>query len=363
MKQSVSKGERVAWAASRCTLDLGCRYTYGMSRIIRGQSEVPTPPLREAERSARQRDESESLVSRAQREVHKEESAETLHIAPIGKPITLRMIAKWMRAGEKFSCLTCYDATTARWLQQAGVPVLLVGDTAAEMILGLPGTIHAPLEFLITLTSAVKRGAPNCLVIADMPFMSYQADDAEGLRNAARFMTEGTADAVKLEVDASFAPLVEKMARAGVPVVAHIGARPQQAKLLGGYGAAGKVAEEAERILADALAMEQAGAVMLLVEACPNEVSERIIQETGGRIPLIGCGGGPACHGQIVVLQDLLGLTIWQPAFAQPVVRLGDTLIAAAQQWIENVRAGRLGEHPYSMSPEERKRFAGDGRS
>ena len=277
---------------------------------------------------------------------------------PIDKPITLRTIAKWVASGEKFASLTCYDATTARWLQQAGVPVLLVGDTAAEMILGHQSTIHAPLDFLIMLTAAVKRGAPNCFVIADMPFMSYQASDGEGLRNAGRFMTEGAADAVKLEVDRTFARLVEKMARAGVPVVAHIGARPQQSKLHGGYGSVGRTAEEAQRMVDDAIMMEKAGAVMLLIEACPNEVSQRITEMT--KIPLIGCGGGPACHGQIVVLQDLLGLTSWQPSFAQPVTNLGENLIAAAHKWIENVRAsdrGGLGEHPYKMSDAERKQF------
>ncbi len=278
-----------------------------------------------------------------------------LAIDPITKPVTLRTIAKMAQASEKFACLTCYDFTTARWLQQAGVPVLLVGDTAAEMILGLPGTIHAPLDFLLTLTAAVKRGAPNCLVIGDMPFMSYQADDAEGLRNAGRFLTEGMADAVKLEVDRTYAPLVEKMARAGVPVVAHIGAKPQQSKMRGGYGSVGRNADEAKQMVADAIAMEKAGAVMLLIEACPNEVSQRIIETT--TIPLIGCGGGPACHGQIVVLQDILGLTAWQPPFAQPVAQTGETLTHAAQKWIRNVRENELGEHPYVMSPEERRRF------
>ena len=271
------------------------------------------------------------------------------------KPITLRTIARWVQQKEKFACLTCYDATTARWLGRAGVPVLLVGDTAAEMILGFADTIHAPLDFLIMLTAAVKRGAPGCFVIGDMPFLSYQADDAEGVRNAGRFMTDGNADAVKLEVDRSFAVLIEKMARAGIPVIAHTGARPQQMKLRGGYGSAGRTAQEAHDMVADAVAMEQAGAVMLLVEACPNEVSQRIVEKT--RIPLIGCGGGPACHGQIVVLQDLLGLTEWQPSFAQPTVGFGPPLIDAAQKWIEKVRTGNLGEHPYKMIDAERERF------
>jgi 3-methyl-2-oxobutanoate hydroxymethyltransferase len=168
-------------------------------------------------------------------------------------------------------------------------------------------------------------------------------------------MTEGTADAVKLEVDQSFAGLVEKMARAGVPVVAHIGARPQQAKVRGGYGSVGRSAEDAQRMVDDAIALEKAGAVMLLIEACPNEVSQRIVERTS--IPLIGCGGGGACHGQIVVLQDLLGLSPWQPSFAQPIVQHGKSLVSAAQKWIKMVRANELGEHPYRMTDEERSRF------
>ena len=271
------------------------------------------------------------------------------------RPVTLRTIARIVERGEKFACLTCYDATTARWLERAGVPVLLVGDTAAEMILGLPGTIYAPLDFLITITAAVKRGAPNTLVMADMPFMSYQADDAEGVRNAGRFMTEGLADCVKLEVDRSFATLVEKMARAGVPVIAHIGCRPQLVKRSGGYSSVGRTAEEAQRLVADAVAMEQAGASMLLIEAAPGEVSKRIVEKTS--FPVIGCGAGCACHGQVVVLQDLLGLSNWQPSFARPICMLGEDLINAAGRWIEKVRASDLGEHPYRMADGERADF------
>ena len=266
-------------------------------------------------------------------------------------PVTIRTIRQYVQRGEKFACLTCYDATTARWLQRAGVPLLLVGDTAAEMILGLPGTIHAPLDLLLTLTGAVKRGAPDTLVMGDMPFMSYQAEEGEALRNAGRFMTEGTADAVKLEVDRTYAPLVEKMARAGIPVVAHIGSRPQLAKRGGGYRSVGRTAAEARRLVADAAALEAAGAVMLLIEAAPNEVSQRIVEKA--TVPVIGCGAGTACHGQIVVLQDLLGLSDWQPSFAQPITQMGEAVIAAARQWIGMVGASELGEHPYSMAEGE----------
>ena len=266
-------------------------------------------------------------------------------------PVTIRTIQRWARDGTKFACLTCYDATTARWFEKAGLPVLLVGDTAAEMILGFPATVHAPLEFMIALTAGVKRGAPKCLVMGDMPFLSYQADDAEGIRNAGRFLTDGTADCVKLEVDRSFAALVKLMARAGIPVVAHIGSRPQHARLHGGYYAAGKTAESARLLLDDAAAMEDAGAVMLLIEAAPQEVTEMIVARS--HIPVIGCGAGPACHGQVVVTQDLLGLTEWQPGFARPLAEMGRHLMSVADAWKNRVRTGQLGEHPYVMNDAE----------
>ncbi|HMN94999.1 MAG TPA: 3-methyl-2-oxobutanoate hydroxymethyltransferase [Phycisphaerales bacterium] len=266
-------------------------------------------------------------------------------------PVTLRTLQRRRASGRRFACLTCYDATTARWLRRAGVEVLLAGDTAAEVILGLPGTIHAPLDFLVTITAAVKRGAPECLVMADMPFMSYQADDAEALRNAARFMTQGSADIVKLEVDRSFVGLVSKMARAGIAVVAHVGSRPQQTKLRGGYSSVGRSAREARTVIDDAVALAEAGASLVLVEAVPIEVAERLVERVG--VPVIGCGAGPACHGQVVVLQDLLGLTEWQPAFARPIVELGGPLESAARAWVDRVRRNELGEHPYRINPEE----------
>ena len=172
---------------------------------------------------------------------------------------TLRTLAKRTREGRRFACLTCYDATTARWLERAGVEVLLVGDTAAEVILGLPGTIHAPLDFMVTLTAAVKRGAPSRVVMADMPFMSYQAGEDEAVHTAARFLTQGMADIVKVEADASFESVVAKMARAGIPICGHVGSRPQRASMTGSYGAAGRTAEEADAVVRDAVAMERAG--------------------------------------------------------------------------------------------------------
>jgi 3-methyl-2-oxobutanoate hydroxymethyltransferase len=261
------------------------------------------------------------------------------------------------RDAEAFACLTCYDATTARWLEAAGVHVLLVGDTAAEIVLGYPSTVHMPLEVALALTAGVKRGAPNTLVMGDMPFMSYQASESDAIRNAGRFLTEGLADAVKLEADESFAPLVARMSRAGLPIVGHVGCKPQQAALTGGYASRGKTAEDARRVIQDAVALEQAGCVMLLVEAVPPEVAQEIVERVS--VPLIGIGAGDAPHGQILVLQDLLGLTHWQPGFATSVASIGPQIRDAAGMWVKKVAARETTDHRYRMKLGEAARLKG----
>ncbi len=268
---------------------------------------------------------------------------------PARAPVTVKTLRRMAARNEPFACLTCYDATTARWLDSAGVHVLLVGDTAAEVILGLPSTVHMPLEISLALTAAVRRGAAHAMVMGDMPFMSYQASEDDALRNGARFLTEGLADLVKLEADASFAPLIARMTRAGIPVCGHVGSRPQTSKLTGGYAGAGRTPAEADRVVADAKALEDAGAVMLLVEAVPASVAERIVAETS--VPLIGIGAGPAPHGQVLVLQDLLGLTRWQPGFAEPMVHLGEQIKAAGEAWVARVAARQVGASPAAQTP------------
>ncbi len=270
---------------------------------------------------------------------------------------TLRTLQKMAREAEPFACLTCYDATTARWLERAGVHLLLVGDTAAEIVLGYDSTIHMPLDVSIALTAGVKRGAPNTLVMGDMPFMSYQAGDESAILNAGRFMTEGLADIVKLEADASFAPLVAKMSRAGVPVCGHVGSKPQHSAKTGGYLSSGKTSTSAECIVQDAIELERAGCVMLLVEAVPHEVTEAIIERT--TVPLIGIGAGPACHGQILVLQDLLGMTTWQPGFASAAAQLGEQIQKHATDWVRNVACRQVTDHRYEMNVGESKTFKG----
>ncbi|MGB1125266.1 MAG: 3-methyl-2-oxobutanoate hydroxymethyltransferase [Phycisphaeraceae bacterium] len=256
--------------------------------------------------------------------------------------VTLRDWRKWAEAGQTFPMLTCYDATTAKWLWRGGVSSFLVGDTAAQLILGHDSTLPAKMPFMLEITAAVRRGAPNALVMADMPFGSYQADEAEAVRNAIAFMQDAGADCVKLEVDGSHATLVEKLALAGVPVVAHIGSRPQQVRVDGGYKSAGRSKREADVLVDTAQLMIAMGATVLLVEAVPDEVSQRIVDKawhprSGERIPVIGCGAGPACDGHVVVLQDMLGLSDWQPPFAPPLAQLGLATQLAAEEWAKQV--------------------------
>lgn len=270
---------------------------------------------------------------------------------PLTGRVTLRTLEAFAGEGRAFACLTCYDATTARWLERAGVPVLLVGDTAAEVILGFERTTDMPLEILLALTAAVRRGAPNALVMGDMPFLTYHTSRAAALKNAGRFITEGRADCVKIEADETFVPLVKAMTRAGIPVCAHVGSRPQLAGLRGGYGAAGRTAADAASIVADAVALERAGASLLLVEAVPPVVAAEILAQT--RVPLIGIGAGPACDGQVLVLQDLVGMSETPPRFAEPTGSLGAGLVEAARTWIDRVGRREIGGREYVLPPDE----------
>ncbi|MCW5764502.1 MAG: 3-methyl-2-oxobutanoate hydroxymethyltransferase [Phycisphaeraceae bacterium] len=280
--------------------------------------------------------------------------------------ITIATIRKMAQAGEPFASLTCYDATTARWLTRAGVHVLLVGDTAAETVFGFARTLDCPLEPLLALTAGVRRGAESAfegapapearvpLVMGDMPFMSYQARADDAVRNAGRFLTEGLADAVKLEVDESLAPVVERMVRAGVPICAHVGSRPQRSAVTGGYASAGRTDAEARQIIADARAMIDAGCPMLLVEAVPQSVTAELmtLARAGGRtVPVIGIGAGPRTDGQVLVLNDLVGLTDKPPPFVRPLASLGPAIEDAGRQWVRIVAQRAAGDSPYQPRP------------
>ncbi len=281
----------------------------------------------------------------------------TLEAPTESKPskTTLRTLRQWVKLGEQFAMLTCYDATTAGWLWRGGVRCLLVGDTAAQMILGHDTTLPAPLNFMLEITAAVRRGAPDAFVMADMPFGSYQCGQDEAVANAIAFLKNAGADAVKLEVDAAHAALVQRLAMAGVPVVAHLGSRPQQVRAQGGYRAAGRTAEEAAEIADAAELLIHQGASMLLLEAIPNEVAHQVVKRAtapgGPVVPVIGCGAGHACHGHVVVLQDVLGLSSWHPPFAPSLANLGEQTQRAAEQWVKLVRSGKYlkTDHRYTM--------------
>ncbi|HEY7086612.1 MAG TPA: 3-methyl-2-oxobutanoate hydroxymethyltransferase [Tepidisphaeraceae bacterium] len=278
-------------------------------------------------------------------------------IRPLSKKFTLSDLRSARQSGAKVPVLTCYDYTTARVMQEAGVPALLVGDSAANVILGHPTTLPVPLSFMIEITAAVRRGAPLALVMADMPFGSYSGDVNLGVRTVCRMMKLSGCDCVKMEVAPGHADLVRQLADVGVAVVAHLGLRPQSVNVMGGYKYQGRTAEEARAIVSLAVQMERAGAAALLLEAVPPEVSARVVERT--KVPVIGCGAGPVCHGSVIVTHDGIGLSQHRPRFAPHLGDIGASLKEAFAKYVDQVSAGRYpaGEHQYEMLAEERTKF------
>jgi 3-methyl-2-oxobutanoate hydroxymethyltransferase len=273
------------------------------------------------------------------------------------RKVTLNDLRSARTGGPKVAMLTCYDFTTARLMQEAGVPALLVGDSAANVVLGHPTTLPVPLSFMMEITAAVRRGAPLALLLADMPFGSYHGSVARGVNNVCRMVRTTGCDMVKLEVAAQHAGLVRELSGAGVAVMAHLGLRPQSVGLLGGYKFQGRTADEAREIVALALQMQRAGAAALLIEAVPAEVGKAVVEVV--EIPVIGCGAGPHCHGHVFVTHDALGLTQSPPRFAP---KLGDLAAPAVAAFAEYVRQVGSGQYPapaqqYEMPAQERSKF------
>jgi len=273
--------------------------------------------------------------------------------------VTLARLGECKRAARKFSVLTCYDAPTARLMEAAGVEVLLVGDTAGEVILGLPSTRDIPPDFLIALTAAVRRAAPRALVMADLPYACRRDNDpATASAWARRFFVETGSDAVKIEVTRDDAPLVEAIRDAGVPVVAHLGLLPQMIDPATGYRAQGKEAESARALIEAAARLENAGAVMLLLEAVASEAARQIVTRTS--LPVIGCLAGPHCDGTVVVLHDMIGLGGGHPPRAvKRYENLSEVLARAFAAYVQDVHAGRFPteEHAIHMKPGELERL------
>ncbi|HUG88093.1 MAG TPA: 3-methyl-2-oxobutanoate hydroxymethyltransferase [Actinomycetota bacterium] len=242
--------------------------------------------------------------------------------------------------------LTAYDYPTARILDEAGIPVILVGDSLANVVLGHPTTLPVTMEEMLHHTRAVARGAPSALVVGDLPFLSYQASDEEAVRNAGRFLKEAGAHAVKLE--GGRPELIERVVSAGIPVMGHLGLTPQSVHAMGGYRVQARTEETAERLLADALQLEKAGAFSLVLEGVPSAVAGRV---TGSlAVPTIGIGAGPLCDGQVLVLHDLLGLSFGKPAkFVKRYADLRGEIERAVTSFREEVEGGAYPgpEHSY----------------
>ncbi len=238
--------------------------------------------------------------------------------------------------GEKFAVLTAYDATIARLLEQAGVDVLLVGDSVATAVLGYDTTLPVTLEVMIHHTAAVVRGTERALVIADMPFLTYQVTPSEAVRNAGRLLKDAGAAAVKIEGGRSVSEVVRRLVDVGIPVMGHLGVLPQSVNQQSGYRQRGSDAREAELIFNDSLALQDAGVFAVVLEAIPAELAARITAALD--VPTVGIGAGSACDGQVLVSSDLLGLHDKIPPFAKRYANLSEAIVNAARAFVEDVR-------------------------
>lgn len=276
--------------------------------------------------------------------------------APARK-FTLNDLRAARESGQKLAMLTCYDFTTARLMSEAGVPMLLVGDSAGNVILGHETTLPVPLHFMIQLAAAVRRGAPQALVVADMPFGSYHGSAGRAVRNVFRMVQLSGCDCVKLEAAESQLPAIRELADAGVAIMAHLGLRPQAVGVLGGYRAQGRTAAEADAIVELAVRMQEHGAASILLEAVPAEVSSAVVAATS--VPVIGCGAGPACHGHVVVTHDMLRLTERPPKFAPRLGDIATPMIDCFRQYVRQISDGSYPapEHGYAMPAEQKKWF------
>jgi 3-methyl-2-oxobutanoate hydroxymethyltransferase len=273
---------------------------------------------------------------------------------PAPGKLALPELAEMKRRGDRIVMITAYDAPSGRIADDAGVDVILVGDSAAMVVLGHDSTVPATMDELIILTRAVNRGARRPLVVADMPFGSFQVSNEQALENAIRFVKEAGADAVKLEGAGPMLPRVRALTGAGVPVMGHIGLTPQTATMLGGFKAQGRTAAKAVRLYEDALTLQEAGCFAIVLEAVPAPVAEAITRAL--EIPTIGIGAGASCDGQVLVWHDLLGLYEGHaPRFVKQYAELAPLMQQAVSEYAGEVRDGSFpaAQHTYSIPEEE----------
>ena len=264
------------------------------------------------------------------------------------KKKTILDIQKMKAEGEKITVLTCYDFPTARILDSCGIDVMLVGDSAGVVFSGHENTLPVTVDDMVYHTRAVMRAEPKALVIADMPFLSYQVDPGDARRNAGRLIKDGGAAAVKLEGGEHTAATVRAIVDMDIPVMAHIGLTPQSIHRMGGYRVQGKSDEQAEKILADAVAVEAAGAFAVVLEGIPQKLARRITGEL--TIPTIGIGAGPHCDGQVLVIHDILGLCDkYSPKFVKRYADIKPFIADAVNRYISEVKGGEFPTEAHSF--------------
>ncbi|SFJ20808.1 ketopantoate hydroxymethyltransferase [Streptosporangium canum] len=270
----------------------------------------------------------------------------SLYGGQAGRRITVRDIAAAKERGEKWPMVTAYDAMTARVFDEAGIPVLLVGDSAAMVVYGYDSTLPVSVDDLMPLTAAVVRGSSRAMVVADLPFGSYQSSPQQALETAARFMKEAGAHAVKLEGGRRVLPQVEALVSAGIPVMAHLGLTPQSVNAFGGYRVQGR-GQSGDELMADAKDLEYAGAFSVVLECVPAELAERVTASLS--IPTIGIGAGPATDAQVLVWQDLMGLTPHPAKFVKKYFDLAGEMDRAVRAFADEVTTGAFPtpEHSY----------------
>lgn len=269
------------------------------------------------------------------------------------KKVTILDLQEKKQRGEPITMLTAYDYPTALLVDRAGIDIILVGDSLAMVVLGHENTVAVTMDEMLHHCKAVARGAKYPLLVGDMPFLSYQVDRREAVRNAGRFLKEGGMDVVKLEGGQEMADTVKAIVDAGIPVMGHIGLTPQSISKLGGFRVQGKSVEAAKKLLADAVALEEAGAFAMILEAVPDRLAKLITERV--TIPTIGIGAGPDCDGQVLVIHDLIGLfDRFTPKFVKRYANIFPILTEALEQYRQEVLSGTFPgrEHSFSMSDE-----------
>ncbi len=252
---------------------------------------------------------------------------------------TTRHLAEWKAKGERFTLLTAYDYSLAKLVAEAEVPVILVGDSLGQVMLGYSSTLPVTMDDMVRHTAAVARGAPGCLIVADMPFLSYQVSVEEAIRNAGRLIKAGGAHSVKLEGGEDMAEVIAALVRADIAVMGHVGLTPQAVHQLGGYRTQAVDSAGQEKLLADAQAVEKAGAFAVVLEKVPATVAAQVTKTL--RIPTIGCGAGPYCDGQVLVTHDILGLFgDYKPSFVKQYAQLGKAAVDAMAAFRQEVKNG-----------------------